>query len=477
MLGGLYVPTDGLAKAVARRRRPARAGRSRAARVLPRHEVLDIRRRPTAGSPAWSPTSGELAADVVVCCAGIWGPKVARHGRDRPAADPAGAPARLDRPGAGAGRPRRARRPGRSCGTRTQDLYYRERFDRLGDRLLRPPADAGRRRATSARLRRGPRSMPSVLPFTPDDFEEAWTQTAGAAARDRATPRSRSGINGLFSFTTDDFPLIGRVAARSPGFWVAEAVWVTHSAGVGRAMAEWLVDGHCPTLRPARVRRATGSSRTSSRPAYVLERDCQNFVEVYDIIHPLQPMEEPRPLRHQPVPPAAAGARRGASWRRPAGSARSGTTPTPACCDGPRHPHARTTGRRGTGRRSSAPRRRPPARRVAMYDMTALKRLEVSRPGRRRLPAAADHRQRRQVGRLGDLLPAARRRRRDPQRRHRGPARPPDRFQVGANGNLDLDWFDRHLPAGRHRAGPRHHPRHLLHRALGAARPRPASSR
>ena len=27
------------------------------------------------------------------------------------------------------------------------------------------------------------------------------------------------------------------------GFWLAEAVWVTHSAGVAKAMAEWLVDG------------------------------------------------------------------------------------------------------------------------------------------------------------------------------------------------------------------------------------------
>ena len=31
------------------------------------------------------------------------------------------------------------------------------------------------------------------------------------------------------------------------GFWTAEAVWITHSAGVARAVAEWLVDGQPAT--------------------------------------------------------------------------------------------------------------------------------------------------------------------------------------------------------------------------------------
>jgi dimethylglycine oxidase len=35
-------------------------------------------------------------------------------------------------------------------------------------------------------------------------------------------------------------------------------------------------------------------------PAYVLERDCQNFREVYDILHPLQQMSHPRELRLTP---------------------------------------------------------------------------------------------------------------------------------------------------------------------------------
>ena len=141
-----------------------------------------------------------------------------------------------------------------------------------------------------------------------------------------------------------------------PGFWVAEAVWVTHSAGVGRAVAEWLVDGHCSTfdLHECDVNRFEPHQLS---PEYVLTRDCQNFVEVYDILHPLQPAEDLRPLRTSPFHPRQqelgavlpGGVRLGApAVVRRQRRARRRT----------RHPHARTTGPRGTGRRSSPPRRR-----------------------------------------------------------------------------------------------------------------------
>ena len=48
VLGGLWVPTDGLAKAVRAVDAQTRRAASRGARLLPRHEVLDIR-SPTAG--------------------------------------------------------------------------------------------------------------------------------------------------------------------------------------------------------------------------------------------------------------------------------------------------------------------------------------------------------------------------------------------------------------------------------------------
>ena len=95
--------------------------------------------------------------------------------------------------------------------------------------------------------------MPSVLEFTPDTFAETWSWAEELVPALRSPDaRIERGINGIFSFTPDGFPLMGE-SRDVGGFWLAEAVWVTHALGVGRAMAEWLVDGGS-TDRPARVR-------------------------------------------------------------------------------------------------------------------------------------------------------------------------------------------------------------------------------
>ena len=354
------------------------------------------------------------------------------------------------------------------------DLYYRDRFDRLGIGYYghRPMPIVGGRHPLRGRGRgrcrrscRSPRRTSSrrldgdarrLLPATQDAKVE-------------------EGINGLFSFTTDNMPLLGE-SPDVKGFWVAEAVWVTHSAGVGRAMAEWLVDGYCSSfdLHECDVNRFEPHQLA---PEYVLARDCQNFVEVYDILHPLAADGRPAPAPHQPRS-TPASEELGAffleanGWERP-----QWYEANAALVERPRHPDPRTTGRRSTGRRSSAPRRRRPARRVAMYDMTALKRLEVTGPGAADFLQRLYHRQRRQVGRLGDLQPAARRRRRHPQRHHRRPAGPrplPGRRQRQPRPRLVRPAT---CPRDGIGPGPRHHPRHLLHRPVGPAGPRRSSSR
>ena len=140
-----------------------------------------------------------------------------------------------------------------------------------------------------------------------------------------------------------------------PGFWLAEAVWVTHSAGVGRAMAEWLVDGGSPTdLHECDLNRFEAHQLA---PAFVRDRGIQNFVEVYDIVHPLQPMEEPRPLRTSPFyereQELGAFFLEGGGWERPALVRGQRGAPRAATDD----PRRATPGRPATGRRSPAPRR------------------------------------------------------------------------------------------------------------------------
>jgi dimethylglycine oxidase len=437
ILAGLHIPTDGLAKAVLAVEAQIRRATERGVTFLARHEVLDVLQ--ADGEVTGVRTDqGDLRADIVVCCAGIWGPRIARMvGMNLPLT-PLGHQLAWTGPvPALAGQTEEAVRP--ILRHQDADLYYRDRHDTLGigyygHRPMPITADE----ILSVDEADG---MPSVLKFTEDDFADAWTETQSLLPATREA-KIEEAVNGLFSFTTDGLPLLGE-SPDVKGFWVAEAVWVTHSAGVGRAVAEWLVDGHCSSfdLHECDVNRFEPHQLA---PQYVLARDCQNFVEVYDILHPLQPSGDPRPLRTSPF--YARQQELGAffleanGWERPhwyeanAGLVKGRSIVTPN--DWAARYWSPIVGAEAQATRET----------VAMYDMTALKRLEVSGRG------AADFLERLCTGKVAKsvgsvtytlLLD------------HDGGIRSdvtvarlaPDRFQVGANGNLDLDWFTRHLPA------------------------------
>ncbi|WP_432930756.1 GcvT family protein [Microbispora sp. CA-135349] len=437
VLGGLHIPTDGVAKAVRAVDAQLRRARSRGVRVLERHEVLDVR---TEGGQAAGVVTdqGEIPADVVVCCAGIWGPKVAGMvGMPLPLTPLAHQLAWTGRVPDLMGHEEEATLP--ILRHQDADLYYRQRFDGVGigyyGHRPMPVEPEDLLSVDEAEV------MPSVLTFTPEDFEDAWTETGRLLPGTRAA-KIDEGVNGLFSFTQDHMPLMGE-SPDVKGFWVAEAVWVTHSAGVGKAMAEWLVDGHCTSfdLHECDVNRFEPHQLA---PDYVLARDCRNFVEVYDIIHPLQPMEEPRPLRLSPFHARqreldaffleAAGYERPQWYGANARLLEGRDIPMPN--DWAARYWSPIVGAEAQASRES----------VALYDMTALKRLEVAGPG------ALAFLQRLTTGQMDKsvgsvtyclLLDTDGGIRSDVTVARLGG----DVFQVGANGNLDLDWFHRHLPA------------------------------
>ena len=137
---------------------------------------------------------------------------------------------------------------------------------------------------------------PAEMDFTPVHFEKAM-----AAAGELLSGLKGAGLtrrfNGLFSFTNDGFPVLGE----SPdvrGFWSVQAVWITHAGGVGKAVAEWIVNGEPTTdLRECDILRFHPHAHSRS---YVRARAAQQYREVYDIIHPLQQMDSPRNLRLTP---------------------------------------------------------------------------------------------------------------------------------------------------------------------------------
>jgi glycine cleavage system aminomethyltransferase T/glycine/D-amino acid oxidase-like deaminating enzyme len=438
VLGGFHVPSDGLAKPVRAAEAQARRAVGLGARFLAEHTVLDVI---TAGGRVTGVRTdrGMFPADIVVCCAGIWGPRVAamagltlpllpmahQYAQTVPIAALAG----VSSPELEASYP--------ILRHQDRDLYFREHGDRLGigsyqhDPMPLAPEEIRRHEPGGV--------MPSVQPFTSGDFARAWDD-ARELLPALADSKIDEGINGLFSFTADGFPLLGE-SPQVAGFWVAEAVWITHSAGVARAMAEWLVDGQASLdLHECDLNRFDPVQLT---PAYVRRRACQSFIEVYDIIHPLQPIEEPRPLRASPflARQRELGAVFGEAggWERPlwfdANAGLLERYPVPGRGDWAARYWSPVAGAEARATRDG----------VALYDMTPLRRLEVTGPGALAfLQRMTSNQLDRKPGAVTYtlLLDDAGGIRSDLTVARLGT----ERFQVGANGPLDGDWLVRHLP-------------------------------
>ncbi|WP_375432936.1 FAD-dependent oxidoreductase [uncultured Friedmanniella sp.] len=457
VLGGLYVPDDGVAKAV--RAVSAQLDRAveRGATVRDRTQVLDVL---TAGDKVTGVRTdqSEIAADVVVCCAGLWGQQVATMVGQRLALTPLAHQFAWTGPVAPlAGRTAEAIRP--VLRHQDADLYYRENGTTfgIGSYRHRPmpvrPQDLAAWSDHDEMNSLG--GQPSVLPFTPEDFAfplEETRRILPSLFDERGELELADPFNGVFSFTVDNLPLLGPHATLD-GFWTAEAVWITHSAGVARAMAEWLVDG-----RPRVDLHACDVNRFEVHqlaPAWIEATNSQNFVEVYDILHPLQPPEHGargersalRPLRTSPF--YAREAELGAvflpasGWERP-----QWYEANAALLDSPRNvgwhvpqPDAWAAHLWSPVVAAEAAITRTD---VALYDMTALKRLEVTGPGATEfLQSMVTGTMDKSVGAVTYclLLDAAGGIRSDVTVARLGP----ERFQVGANGPLDLDWLIRHL--------------------------------
>lgn len=137
--------------------------------------------------------------------------------------------------------------------------------------------------------------MPANREFTPEDFEVAWDETTRMLPALEGVDLDRA-FNGMFCFTPDGMPVLGESAVE--GFWVAAAVWITHAGGVGRAIAEWMIDGYPRRdLTGCDIQRFQPHAGSSS---YVRERGAYNYDTVYDIVHPREPASSPRGLRRSP---------------------------------------------------------------------------------------------------------------------------------------------------------------------------------
>ncbi|MER7678027.1 FAD-dependent oxidoreductase [Streptomyces sp. NPDC096934] len=439
VLGGFHTPDDGLARALLAARAQAERATARGARFLDRHTVVGIERA-DGRVTAVVTDRGTFPADHVVSAAGFWGPVIGRMaGVDVPLLPLAHQYARTGRLPELAGATAEASKP--ILRFQDRDLYFREHTDRIGigSYAHKPlPVDPfGVLPYDEARA--NDLVMPSSYPFTEEDWAPSWEDCRELLPA-LCDAEIEEGFNGVFSFTPDGMPLLGESRALR-GFWLAEAVWVTHSAGAARAVAEWMVDGRASLdLHECDLTRFEDAQRS---PAYVQERGARQFVEVYDVLHPLQPMEDPRPLR---VSPFHARQRElgaffleGGGWERP-----HWYETNAHLLDGPEVPPRDTWSARYWSPIAAAE-ARATRERVALYDMTPLRRLEVTGTGAldflqrmtsnnlRKKPGAVTYTL--LLDRTGGIrsdLTVAR--------------LAADRFQVGANSPADLDWLTRHAP-------------------------------
>ena len=137
------------------------------------------------------------------------------------------------------------------------------------------------------------------------------------------------------------------------GLWSAAAVWVKEGPGVGRAVAEWMVDGEPEIdLQASDIARFYEHQKTRrARRA----RAAEGFNKTYGIVHPAEQWESNRNVRLSPFhareQELGAVFFEAAGWERPHwyesnAKLRRGVR---------RRPAARPSGSRAGGRRSSTP--------------------------------------------------------------------------------------------------------------------------
>src|ERR687891_181279 len=87
-------------------------------------------------------------------------------------------------------------------------------------------------------------------------------------------------INGLLSLTPDGLPILGETP-EVKGLWSGAAVWVKEGPGVGRALAEWMVEGESEIdLQASDIARFYDHQKTSE---FIRSRAAEGFNKTYGI--------------------------------------------------------------------------------------------------------------------------------------------------------------------------------------------------
>ena len=134
---------------------------------------------------------------------------------------------------------------------------------------------------------------PTELPFTQADFElqmEQALELMPEIVGDESVG-VKYAINGLLSVTADGLPLLGETP-EVRGLWSAAAVWIKEGPGVGKTVAEWMLDGDTEiAVHASDIARVHEPQKTR---AHVRARASEGFNKMYGIVHPAEQWESDR---------------------------------------------------------------------------------------------------------------------------------------------------------------------------------------
>jgi heterotetrameric sarcosine oxidase gamma subunit len=317
VVGAVYLPKDGRCNPVDTTQALARGARMKGARIVEHVTVTGIR---TAHGRVTGVTTeaGEVRADVVVNCAGMWahevggwaGVNVPLHAAEHfyivtePIADLA-----PDLP---------VLRDADACS------YFKEDTGKLLVGWFEPVAKPW-----------GERGIPASCAFEQLPPDLAHIEPLFAGAMRRVPVLESTGVqvffNGPESFTPDDRYLLDE-APELRGFFVAagfNSIGIQSAGGAGKVLADWIVDGHPPfDLWDVDIRRCAPFQRNRR---YLRDRTVETLGLLYAMHWPFRQAETARGVRRSALHErlAAAGACFGevAGYERANWFAQPGSTP------------------------------------------------------------------------------------------------------------------------------------------------------
>ena len=242
-------------------------------------------------------TGGDIEADTVVICCGVWSPRIARMAGAHIPLTPA-----VHQMISVGPVPQLAGTVGEISFpiVRDMDTFCYERQHggdmEVGSYAHRP-------------ILHDPDDIPSIeqsklspteMPFTADDFDQQLEEALELMPEVLGNPEVeiRYAINGLLSLTPDGSPILGETP-EVKGLWSAAAVWIKEGPGVGRAVAEWMTDGNPEIdIHQSDIARFYPHQRTKQ---HVAARTSEAFNKTYGIVHPSEQWQSDRQARLAPM--------------------------------------------------------------------------------------------------------------------------------------------------------------------------------